>query len=100
MSALENEAQLRSELERGRLAQEVMDNPVYAESVALMRQQIMDQWATSPARDTEGREKLWTMLKLLENLDGQLKTVMQTGKLASISLEQKRTMLQRMREFL
>lgn len=62
------------------------------------RQRLMEEWASSPARDTEGREKLWLMLKTAEAVERHLVQLMETGKLASIQWEQKQTLLQRAKE--
>lgn len=65
-----------------------------------MRDRISRQWAESPARDTEGREKLWLMGKLLENVDQHLKELMQTGQLARLKLEQEQTLKEKAWEWM
>lgn len=47
-----------------------------------MRSEITQQWASSPAKDAEGRERLWVMLKLLDRIEGHIKSIAETGKMA------------------
>lgn len=92
---LSEEHQLLAETERARQAQELMEHPLFKEALDLYRQRLMDEWASSPARDTEGRERLWLMAKTAEVVPQHLKELMETGKLASTQLEQKRTLRER-----
>lgn len=82
---------LEDEILRARQAQEVIEHPLYQEAFNKLQAELMQEWQSSAARDTEGREKLWLMLKLLERTKGHLETLMQTGKLAAV---QKQNLLQ------
>lgn len=90
----------QQEMERGRQASEVLEHPLYLEAFKVMRDRISRQWVESPARDTEGREKLWLMQKLLENVDQHLKELMQTGQLARLKLEQDQTLKEKAWEWM
>ena len=92
-----DEYQLINEIERARQAQELIEHPLFVEAFETYRERLMKEWADSPARDTDGREKLWLMTKLLNGVENHLKELMQTGKLASLQLEQKRTLAQRLK---
>ena len=59
------------------------------------KQEITDQWTKSPARDQEGREKLWLMLSLLNKLEAMLQSSLDSGKLAKLELEHQKTMVER-----
>jgi hypothetical protein len=87
---------LDNEISRAQQASDVIDNPLYQEAFTLMRERLMQQWADSPARDTEGREKLWQMTKLLDGVEGHLKQIMETGKIARVQIEQE-SLLQRLK---
>lgn len=82
----------------GDRAREVLENEAYNDAFSQIKSEVMQQWADSPARDTEGREKLWLMQSLLSKLQLTLQTTMETGKLASLELEHKRTLLQRAKD--
>lgn len=81
-------------------AKEVLENEAYLEAFALIQTEIETQWRTSPARDTDGRERLWVMLSLLSKLRATLETTMQSGNLAAADLQHKRTMMQRANDWL
>ena len=70
--------------ERGRLAQEVMDNPVYADAYAQIEQEILTKWRES--RDKDEREQLHQLLLMLAKVQKTLEAVMRSGKLSSAEL--------------
>lgn len=81
-------------------AREVLENEAYTEALTLIKTEIETQWRTSPARDTDGRERLWVMLSLLTKLQATLETTMQSGKLAAADIKHKQTMAQRANDWL
>ena len=97
-ASMDEESRLLAEQERARQAQELAEHPLFKESLATYRKRLMTQWAESPARDTEGREKLWLMLKTAEAVERHLVELMETGKLASIQLEQRRSLAERAKD--
>ena len=97
-ASMDEESRLLAEQERARQAQELAEHPLFKEALATYRERLMHEWAESPARDTEGREKLWLMLKTAEAVERHLVELMETGKLASIQLEQRRSLSQRAKD--
>lgn len=97
-ASMDEEVRLLAEQERARQAQELAEHPLFKEALATYRERLMTQWAESPARDTEGREKLWLMLKTAEAVERHLVELMETGKLASIQLEQRRSLAERAKD--
>jgi hypothetical protein len=77
------------EVQRGHQAQAILDDPLYQEAFDAVRKEITRQWQNSPARDAEGREKLWLSSKLLDRLEAHLTSVMESGKLAKATLAQR-----------
>jgi hypothetical protein len=78
------ERQLKNEdeLARYREAQQIVNTPIYAESMVKMKQAIIDKWAACSARDTEGREWLWQHYQVALKFEETLTEVLNTGKLA------------------
>jgi len=76
-------------------AQEVLSNEAFQQVFADAKQEITEQWTKSPARDQEGREKLWLMLSLLNKLEAMLQSSLDSGKLAKAELQHQQTMLDR-----
>lgn len=78
---------LSDEIQRGIQAQSILDSEIYQESVEAVRSAIIRQWEACPIRDVEGQHELKLMLKLLGDIQANIKTVMETGKLASVQIE-------------
>ncbi len=69
------------EKQRTELAKNVLDNPVFQDSITKIKQELYGEFLNSPARDSEGREKIYLMGKMLDLLLVNIKSVMETGKL-------------------
>lgn len=80
---------LEEERERGRLAQAVLDNPVYAEAHAAIEQEVIRQWRD--ARNPQDREQLHQLLLMHERAKVALESVMQSGQLATAELQRRAT---------
>ena len=76
-------------------AKEVLENEAFQQVFADAKQEITEQWTKSPARDQDGREKLWLMLSLLNKLEAMLQSSLDSGKLAKAELQHQQTMLAR-----
>ena len=81
------------EAERGRQAQAVLDNPVYAEGYAQIEQELMHKWRDS--RDAHEREQLHRLLMALTLIRSRLEATMRTGKVALDKITQRQTFAQR-----
>lgn len=88
-----DEGKLVQEIDRGRQAQELLEHELMQEAFKTIRETYLSQWEASPARDTEGRERIWTYLKQLEQLKAHLQSVLETGKMAT----QQRSIMERMK---
>jgi hypothetical protein len=81
----------------GDKARQVLENEAFAEAFDDIRQEYTQAWMNSPARDAEGREKLYLMVKLTEKLQATLEAAMNDGKMASLQLQHEADMLARER---
>jgi hypothetical protein len=87
--------ELNQRLYNGDRAREVLENEAFTDAFSAIETEILSQWKSSPARDQAGREKLWLMLSLLNKVKTVITTTLETGKLAKIELEHKRTLAER-----
>ena len=71
------------EIQRGQQAKRILEDPIFVEALQKVSQELDQEWINSPIRDTEGRERIYMMKKMLNVLHVQLKSVMETGKLAT-----------------
>lgn len=82
----------------GARAKEVLDNEAFQQAWNDITAEITEQWRQSPARDSEGREKLYQLLRLCEKLKQQFQTTLETGKLAEMELKHQRSLLERAKD--
>lgn len=88
-------ATLEQRIYNGDQARLVLENEAFATAFADIKQEYTQAWMNSPARDSEGREKLYLMLKLTEKLQATLTAAMEDGKLAKADLLHKQSMFDR-----
>lgn len=77
------------ELERGRLAAEVLENPVFRDALDQIRAEIVTKWQVE--KDERVRDWLWTLMQASKRLDSILTETMNTGLLAQKQLELERS---------
>ena len=78
-------------------AKEILENPAFEQAFAHIEQELVEQWKASPARDTEARERLWSYQAMLQKLKSHLVTAFETGKLAQLEVEHRKSMLDRLK---
>ena len=94
---MDEESQLAAEMARGARAKAILESSIYQEAVEAVEAKIVADWKKSPIRDNEGQTALRLKLQCLEQIKGYLKEAMETGKLASQTIEEKRNIAQRTR---
>jgi hypothetical protein len=80
---------LASDVQRGKRAQEVIDNEVYAQAWAAIEQEIIGQWRD--ARNPQDREQLHQLLLMHAKAKTALEAVMRSGEIAEAELARKQT---------
>lgn len=89
---------LELEKRRGQDAMNIIESPLFTESVDLLKETILKEWAASPMRDIEGRETLHQMYRIVDSVRNNLVSIMQTGKMASTQLIQAEQRIRPIRE--
>jgi hypothetical protein len=84
----------------GNRAKEILDNEVFQAVIADMKQEFIKEWENSPARDTEGRERLWNLLKLTEKFEAMIRKTFDTGRLATEELKHQETLATRAKDWM
>jgi hypothetical protein len=74
------------EVKRGERAEEVLNNPLFIEAVAKVRDGIIVSMASSPLGDEQTHNRLVIAMQLLNQIEKQLTGVMQTGKMAKLQV--------------
>lgn len=78
---------LRVEQERGSNAFSLMENELLREALDAIDAEVMEQWIDCPARDKEGKEALWQLIKTSRKFRSILTGYIETGKLATEQLK-------------
>jgi len=74
---------LTKQISRGQRAKELLEDPLLQDSLKAIRNKLDTEWKNSPLRDVEGREKIFFLVKAIDELEAMLISEMETGKLAS-----------------
>lgn len=77
-------------IERGVRAEKLLKDPLLVESFEMVKKALMVKWEQSPVRDSDGREKLYLMIKAVNDAHGYLEQAMRDGTVAVHSREQRR----------
>jgi hypothetical protein len=88
-------ATLEERIYDGNRARECLENEQFNWAFESIEQELTNAWRTSPARDEEGREKIYLMLQLLTKLKTTITQSLETGKLADLDLQHKKTLMDR-----
>jgi len=93
----DEEIHLAGESVRGAKARAVLDSELFKEAVALIEQDTLEKWKTAPVRDSEGHLVLRLKWQVIQEIKRHLADVIMTGKMADITLTDKRTLAERAR---
>jgi hypothetical protein len=76
------------EVARGERAKSLLQDPLFKETLEGLKEQYLAAWKSSPANMVEGREQLYQMYKAAVDFEHMFKTTIDTGKLATVQLNQ------------
>ncbi|MFW0776240.1 MAG: hypothetical protein ACN2B6_00780 [Rickettsiales bacterium] len=71
-----------NEINRGELARQVQENPIYAEAITATKAKIFDDWCNTKWFQVRKREKLWRMYRSAEAVESHIAKVITTGNMA------------------
>lgn len=86
------------EITRGTKAKAILDDALFKESVEMVQQSILDEFASTAPENTDGLRMTRLKLNALAEMVRQLASVMETGKLAEAQQEHERTLAQRAKD--
>lgn len=73
----------------GDRARDILDNPVFHWAFDEIEKDLTESWKSSPARDAEGREKIFLAIQMLTKLKATIQGALETGNLARMELDHK-----------
>ena len=83
-----NEDKLHESISRGARAEALLKNDLLQEAFARLEQNYIDAWKISPARDTDGRERLWQAVNIVAKVRDHIVKVVNDGKLSQRHLSE------------
>lgn len=76
------------------LARQILENPVFIAAWSDLENEVIDQWKSSNSADA--RERSHQQLMTLYAVKSQIQQTLETGKLAKVELEHKRSMREKL----
>ncbi len=70
-----------NEVKRSQQAKDILENPIFVEAVQKVRTELHNDWLNSDTKDSEQRENIFVMRRMLEVVLMQIQSVMETGKI-------------------
>ena len=91
---------LFDEMVRGQHGRELLDNPVFQTLWTDFENQIVRELKRSSPRDADGREKAVLMMQMLEKIKAMVQETVNTGKMAAIQIQSKKTLAEQARQWI
>ena len=70
-----------NEEKRSQEAKQILEHPLFIEAVNKIRSDLNIEWLNSDLQNSEQRENIFVMRRMLELVVMQIKSVMETGKI-------------------
>jgi len=83
-----SEDKLNRDIVRGAQAAELLKSELLQECFATLERDYIDAWRITPARDTDGRERLWQAVNIVGKVRDHLIKVVNDGKLSQRHLNE------------
>ena len=84
----DQQAKLKDERQRGTMAQQVLDNAVFVDTISRIRQKYIAAWQSAPLNDMEGQHYIRVLLAAHDSIVSEIVETMRTGQMAEASLTQ------------
>ena len=92
-----DEMNLAVDVERGRRATVLLEDPIFRESATKTQQQIFDDFAKCDPADVAGLQRLRLKLQCHADMLREITEVIRTGKIADHQLRESRSLFDRMK---
>ena len=65
-------------------AHRLLNDGLLQEAFDTLREDLMNRWTHSGSTESEARESIWLAIRLLERIDGHIKSIVETGHMNKI----------------
>jgi phosphomevalonate kinase len=73
-----------SDEERARHANNLLQNKLFIEAFDILKTDLMSRWNHSGSTESEARESIWLAMRLLDRIEGHIKSIVETGHMAKV----------------
>tara|TARA_R100001244_G_scaffold120929_2_gene90555 strand:+ start:385 stop:642 length:258 start_codon:yes stop_codon:yes gene_type:complete len=70
--------------ERARRANNLLQDDLFKESFETLKRDLMGRWEQSGSKEIEARESIWLAMRLLDRIEGHIKSIVETGHMAKV----------------
>jgi hypothetical protein len=75
---------------KGDKANELLNNEIFSDAMSNVRQAILTAWQNCPIQDRDTQHELKLMVRLLTDLEHNIRSFVQDGNMAKFEIEQQR----------
>lgn len=75
------------EINRGILAAQILDNPIYIEAITATKASLFNEWAGTKWYQGRKRQEIWRMYRAAESIESRIQRTMETGKMGRATLD-------------
>ncbi len=83
----DQQEQLEQEVAFAAMGKQVLDNKAFQEALTIRKAQIFDVFCNTSQEQADVREEAWRTMKNMNALEGYFQELLETGKMASATLE-------------
>ena len=83
----DEQGKLQQEVSQSNKAKQLLDNPLFKESLDKLKKLYAESLFNTGAKETETREKLWLAYNIVGKVEQHIREILDTGKLANKQLE-------------
>ena len=66
----------------------LLKNDLFVESFTVLKEDLMNRWTQSGSDELEARESIWLAMRLLDRIEGHIKSIVETGHMNKVLKEQ------------
>ena len=81
-------------IERGHQAEQLLKSAAFERAWQRVRQGVHERWALSPITDKDGQHELRLLIKVMDDIEGNLHQEMQSGLMAQAQLRKEQDLAQ------
>ena len=77
-----------TDLQREEHARRLLNDVLLKEAFDTLKEDLMNRWSHSGTTDSEARESICLAIRLLDKIDGHIRSIVETGHMAKIMEKQ------------